>query len=80
MIGKVNYRNFVEAPNFQINHSMASKDLPLTEEQIAEFRSAFDLFDNDSSGTITSRELITAMQNLNLNPREEEIRNLVKVL
>eukprot|EP00095_Tigriopus_kingsejongensis_P012274 maker-scaffold577_size191314-snap-gene-0.34 protein:Tk12274 transcript:maker-scaffold577_size191314-snap-gene-0.34-mRNA-1 annotation:"striated muscle-like" len=50
----------------------------LTEEQTNEFRRAFDLFDNDGSGTISSRELIQAMQNLNLKPREEEIQNIVR--
>lgn len=48
-------------------------------EQEDEFRKAFDLFDNDGSGTISSRELIQAMQNLNLRPREEEIQNIVRV-
>lgn len=47
-------------------------------EQEDEFRKAFDLFDNDGSGTISSRELIQAMQNLNLRPREEEIQNIVR--
>ena len=51
----------------------------LTKEEIQDFRKAFNLFDNDGSGTISSRELITAMQNLNLKPKEEEIQNIIKV-
>ena len=51
----------------------------LTKEEIEDFRKAFNLFDNDGSGTISSRELITAMQNLNLRPKEDEIQNIMKV-
>ena len=51
----------------------------LTQEEIEDFRKAFNLFDNDGSGTISSRELITAMQNLNLKPKEDEIQNIIKV-
>ena len=32
----------------------------LTEEQIAEFKEAFSLFDKDGDGTITTKELGTA--------------------
>ena len=52
----------------------------LTKEEIEDFEKAFNMFDNDGSGTISSRELITAMQNLNLRPKEEEIQNIIKVL
>jgi len=51
----------------------------LTKEEVEDFRKAFSLFDNDGSGTISSRELITAMQNLNLRPTEEEIESLLRV-
>ena len=51
----------------------------LTHEQIIEFQQAFDLFDGDGSGTITSSELITVMQSLNMRPRESEINYIVSV-
>ena len=51
----------------------------LTKEEIEDFRKAFSMFDNDGSGTISSRELVTAMQNLNLKPTEDEIEALIKV-
>ena len=35
-------------------------DEQLTEEQIAEFKEAFSLFDKDGDGTITTKELGTA--------------------
>ena len=56
---------------------MAEKKL--TRAEIDEFREAFDLFDNDSSGTISSKELINAMMNLNLKPTEDEIQSLINV-
>lgn len=58
---------------------MASARRRMTKEQIHEFQQAFDLFDADGSGTISSRELITAMQSFNLKPKESEINAMVKV-
>ena len=37
---------------------MADPDQALTEEQIAEFKEAFSLFDKDGDGTITTKELV----------------------
>ena len=39
----------------------------LTEEQIAEFKEAFSLFDKDGDGTITTKELGTVMRSLGQN-------------
>lgn len=36
----------------------------LTEEQIAEFKEAFSLFDKDGDGNITTKELGTVMRSL----------------
>uniref|UniRef100_A0A4X2K2Z3 EF-hand domain-containing protein n=1 Tax=Vombatus ursinus TaxID=29139 RepID=A0A4X2K2Z3_VOMUR len=44
----------------------------LTEEQIAEFKEAFSLFDKDGDRTITTKELWTVMQSLGQNPTEAE--------
>lgn len=49
----------------------------LTEEQIAEFREAFKLFDKDGDGAITTKELGTVMRSLNLNPTEAELQDMV---
>ena len=54
-------------------------DNMINEHEVAEFRKAFELFDQDSSGTISSTELITAMMSLNLRPKEEEIQELIRV-
>ena len=50
----------------------------LTEEQIAEFKEAFSLFDKDGDGSITTKELGTVMRSLNLNPTEAELQDMVK--
>ena len=49
---------------------MASEQL--TEEQIAEFKEAFSLFDKDGDGTITTKELGT----VSLSPEAIEIRTI----
>ncbi len=52
-------------------HTMADA---LTEEQIAEFKEAFSLFDKDGDGTITTKELGTVMRSLGQNPTEAELQ------
>lgn len=41
----------------------------LTEEQIAEFKEAFSLFDKDGDGNITTKELGTVMRSLGASLR-----------
>uniref|UniRef100_A0A8C0NPF4 EF-hand calcium-binding domain-containing protein 11 n=1 Tax=Canis lupus familiaris TaxID=9615 RepID=A0A8C0NPF4_CANLF len=54
----------------------------LTEEQIAEFKEAFSLFDKDGDGTITTKELGTVMRSLVQNPTEkltdEEVDEMIR--
>lgn len=45
----------------------------LTDEQIAEFKEAFSLFDKDGDGTITTKELGTVMRSLGQNPTEVKL-------
>merc|ERR1711908_229936 len=56
------------------NNTMADS---LTEEQIAEFKEAFSLFDKDGDGTITTKELGTVMRSLSQNPTEAELQDMV---
>ncbi|XP_045498108.1 calmodulin-A-like isoform X2 [Colias croceus] len=50
----------------------------LTEEQVAEFKEAFMLFDKDEDGTITIAELGVVMRSLGQRPTETELRDMVK--
>nr|QCW12731.1 calcium indicator jGCaMP7s [synthetic construct] len=49
----------------------------LTEEQIAEFKELFSLFDKDGDGTITTKELGTVMRSLGQNPTEAELQDMI---
>ena len=49
----------------------------LTEEQIAEFKEAFSLFDKDGDGTITTKELGTVMRSLGQDPTEAELQDMI---
>ena len=51
--------NSLERENADRLEEMADQ---LTEEQIAEFKEAFSLFDKDGDGTITTKELGTVMR------------------
>merc|ERR1711977_208946 len=49
----------------------------LTEEQIAEFKEAFSLFDKDGDGTMGTKELGTVMRSLGQNPTEAELQDMI---
>ena len=58
----------------QFSNDMADT---LTDEQIAEFKEAFALFDKDGDGTITTKELGTVMRSLGQNPTEAELQDMI---
>jgi len=65
---------------FIIQMSFSATNNPadqLTEEQIAEFKEAFSLFDKDGDGTITTKELGTVMRSLGQNPTEAELADMI---
>jgi len=49
----------------------------LSEEKLAEFKEAFQLFDKDGNGKITVDELGTVMRALGNNPTEAELQDLI---
>lgn len=62
---------------------MANDENPpkqLTEQQIAEFREAFDLIDKDNNGRITTEDLLVMMRSLGQNPTGQELKDMVDPL
>ena len=49
-----------------------------TEEQLAEFKEAFSLFDRDGDGTIDADELGTVMRSMGHQPTEEEVEDMIR--
>merc|ERR1712007_259423 len=69
-------------PHFQLQTSTSNPNTSimadqLTEEQIAEFKEAFPLFDKDGDGTVTTKELGTVMRSLGRNPTEAELQDMI---
>merc|ERR1712113_908310 len=52
----------------------------LKDEQKAEIKEAFDLFDTDGTGTIDAKELKVALRALGFEPKKEELKKLVSDL
>ncbi|KAJ7331639.1 Calmodulin-2 [Desmophyllum pertusum] len=48
-----------------------------TEEQVAEFKEAFQIFDKDSGGTISIKELKQVFEALGQHPTEEEVQSMI---
>jgi calmodulin len=68
----------VTCTQFKMSEEATNVPSHLTEEQIAEFKEAFSLFDNDGDGTITTKELGTVMRSLGQNPTEAELKEIVE--
>ena len=49
----------------------------LTDEQISEFREAFQLFDKEGNGYIATKQLGMAMRSLGQNPTEAELMDTI---
>ena len=52
----------------------------LTDEQVIEFREAFQAFDKDGNGSITTKELGTVMRSLGQNLSEAEIKEMIDIV
>jgi calmodulin len=49
----------------------------LTEEQVAEFKEAFALYDKDKDGRINTKELGAFMRSIGQNPTEQELQDII---
>ena len=49
----------------------------LSEEKITEFKEAFNIFDKDKDGYITTKELGDIMKNLGQTPSEAELQDMI---
>ena len=49
----------------------------LSEEKITEFKEAFEIFDKDKDGYITTKELGDIMKNLGQSPSEAELQDMI---
>ncbi|KAL7076621.1 hypothetical protein ACQ4LE_004127 [Meloidogyne hapla] len=76
-------RNIVNDENInQQNSNNNNRELPqiegLTEDQVAEFKEAFELFDKNGDGRITAAELGIVMQSLGHSPTDQELQEMVR--
>lgn len=55
----------------------AAPKIDLTEDQKADIKEAFDLFDPDGTGKIATKELKVAMRALGFEPKKEELKKLI---
>lgn len=55
----------------------AASELRLTEQQIAELREAFQLFDKDGDGHVTPKELMIVLQSLGQNPTIDMVDEMI---
>lgn len=51
--------------------------LDLSDDQIAEFKEAFALFDRNGDGSITTDELGTVLRSLGQDPTEDELQQMI---
>ena len=49
----------------------------LTDDQLEEYRDAFDLFDRDGNGKVSSDELGPLMRSLGANPKDDHLQELI---
>ena len=64
-------------PSLSHSTDLAMAKVELSQEQVEELRQAFDMFDRDKGGSISTRELGYTMRAMGMNPTEAEILDLL---
>ncbi|XP_053397983.1 calmodulin-like [Mercenaria mercenaria] len=59
------------------NSKEKENEVKLTEEQIAEFRLAFSVFDKDGDGTISTTELSSVLKNMGQNLPDADLEEMI---
>lgn len=75
---KYNKKGQVIQKHYDLVVTINLSEYGLTEEQVAEFKEAFMLFDKDEDGMITTAELGVVMRSLGQRPTEQELRDMVR--
>ena len=52
----------------------------ISEEQKADYLDAFNMFDNNRDGTITTEKLGSLMRKLNQKPTEDDLKDMISVV
>lgn len=58
-------------------HGLTKKSDQLTQEQITEYREAFQLFDRNGDGNISATELGVVLRSFGMNPSDAELQDMV---
>lgn len=66
--------------SYIIEREILSKQLDIPEDEIEEYRLAFNLFDKDGSGSISTKEFLKVLKNLGQNVTKEEAQNIMNDL
>jgi Ca2+-binding EF-hand superfamily protein len=66
----------VNAEDIVANQLMDAHD-DLSEAQVNEFKTVFQIFDTDGGGTIDTQELGSAMRSLGQNPSQSELEDMI---
>nr|CAD2126650.1 unnamed protein product [Meloidogyne enterolobii] len=74
----VNDENINQQQNSNNNRSELPQIEGLTEDQVAEFKEAFELFDKDGDGRVTAAELGIVMKSLGHSPTDQELQEMVR--
>ena len=77
MISRVKNKDLHCESRIWLNFTISYQSTSWLPPSALEYRDAFQHFDKDSSGFITTKELGNAMRSLGENPREEDLQMMI---